>query len=166
MPPESRSMELRPLFSLRHSLWGAISGFNYGWLPIRAGGSGPVSITTGSTVAGLVGVQAYRLIGALPTVSDTDSAGITAGSSIAISGLTIPADGIALVGGTHGNQAGGCAWTNATEIYDANQTAFRASGAIVTTTGTPTVILQGTAGSLTCWSALLGNHRKLLAAPI
>ena len=92
-------------------------------------------------------VALFAVTGANLTPSDTDSAGTTGVNSISISGLTIPADGLALFIGGCGDQASPVSWTNATEHDDDDRFDYRFSAASSSTPGTPTVTFDGGDGS-------------------
>lgn len=107
------------------------------------GTTADVVVTFGSASAETVSCSLFSITGANSTPHDTDSAGGTGLNSISISGLTIPAGGVAVFAGLCGDQNSGIAWTNATEYQDANCTTFRTSSAYSSTAGTPTFTADG-----------------------
>src|SRR5262249_15101377 len=92
-----------------------------------------------------IAISVYRLTGAAETVSDSDS---NAGSAatLAITGLTVPNPGVAIVGFANNTNGTAVTWTNASEQNDvsiAGGSAHRHSTATTTTNGTNTITADG-----------------------
>lgn len=109
---------------------------------VPSGTSGDVVVTLagGDTT---VSASTYSVTGADSTLSDTDAA-TGSGSTIAITALTIPSDGVGIAAWCNASVTGSVAWTGASEDHDTNVGgAFRHSSASVTTVGTNTITADG-----------------------
>ena len=113
------------------------------YAPNPTGTTGNVVVTFGNTTSASVAAITYSVVGASGAPSDTDAASGATVASLSLTGLTIPANGAAVIGGTNQVQGTAVTWTGATESTDFAAGSMRASGATTTTAGTPTITLDG-----------------------
>jgi hypothetical protein len=108
-------------------------------VPTGASGDVVLAVSTGTPV---VYGTTYRVVNASTTPSDTDTNQGSAGT-LALTGLTVPGAGAALIGFCNNTDTTAVAWTNASEANDVDAGVHRHSGAITHTAGTNTITADG-----------------------
>jgi hypothetical protein len=112
-----------------------------------SGTTADVVLTFSAATSGAWEVALFEVNGATTIPTDTDSASSGTASSLSISALTIPANGVAIIASGNAGDTVAITWTNATEYTDTNITEIRASSAYTSTSGTPTITCDGSDGN-------------------